>query len=294
MSTRLRIALTADLHWGHHDRGAAAVRLLVEHLRANPPGLLILGGDIGTAEHFADCLALFADIPCRKALTPGNHDVWVNQEDERDSLALYDEDLAAVSQQHGFHYLDHGPLILGDAGLAIVGSMNWYDYSWTIDALREQHPQQLHRLKTKRFTMGRHNDANFVRWPLDDAGFTRRAVERFERHLIAGLEQVERAIVVTHHPPFIGLGFPRSGQAISLDGLLWGAFSGNRAMEEVLARHSARIAFAFCGHTHRARENEFYGIRGHNIGGDYHFKRLLMLDWSSGTVTAHQFGDPER
>jgi hypothetical protein len=62
-------------------------------------------------------------------------------------------------------------------------------------------------------------------------------------------------------------------------------------MEEVLARHAGRIAFAFCGHTHRACEGTLRGIRGFNVGGDYHFKRLLWLEWPAGTVSAHQFGD---
>jgi hypothetical protein len=34
-------------------------------------------------------------------------------------------------------------------------------------------------------------------------------------------------------------------------------------------------------------------IRGFNIGGDYNFKRLLLLDWPAGRVAAHVFGDPE-
>jgi hypothetical protein len=77
-----------------------------------------------------------------------------------------------------------------------------------------------------------------------------------------------------------------------MDRLLWDAFSGNRALEGLLARSADRISFAFCGHTHRERENDLGGIRGYNIGGDYHFKRLLMLDWPEGSVTAHVFGDP--
>jgi hypothetical protein len=64
-------------------------------------------------------------------------------------------------------------------------------------------------------------------------------------------------------------------------------------MEQLLARHAERIAFAFCGHTHRARQTDWHGIRGYNIGGDYHFKRLLCLDWPSGNMEAHQFGDDQ-
>jgi len=77
------------------------------------------------------------------------------------------------------------------------------------------------------------------------------------------------------------------------DGLLWEGVSGNVALEEVLAQNAARIPFVFSGHTHRARNGELAGIRGYNVGGDYHFKRLLCIDWPERTVQEHVFGDPE-
>ena len=80
----------------------------------------------------------------------------------------------------------------------------------------------------------------------------------------------------------------------TLDGLLWDAFAGNRSLELVLAEHAERIPFMFCGHTHRARENTLRGIRGYNIGGDYHFKRMLVVDWPAGKVETFVFGDPNR
>ncbi len=131
-----------------------------------------------------------------------------------------------------------------------------------------------------------------MRWPLDDVTFTARVVTEMERQLDEALASAGRGIVITHHPPFYGLGFPRPGQPETLDSILWDAFCGNQAMEDVLARRADRIAFAFCGHTHRARENALGPIRGYNVGGDYHFKRLLWLDWPAGTIVAHQFGDP--
>ena len=67
---------------------------------------------------------------------------------------------------------------------------------------------------------------------------------------------------------------------------------GSSLVEEVLARHADRVAFAFCGHTHRERQNNLGSIRGFNIGGDYHFKRMLIVDWPGGNVQAHVFGDP--
>jgi hypothetical protein len=170
--------------------------------------------------------------------------------------------------------------------------MNWYDYSWSLDSLLRLFPDEMDRLRTKRFTRGRHNDANYVRWPLDDATFTAEVVATMRDHLRTALGAVSRAVVVAHHPPFYDLTFPRPAPPTHLDGLLWVAFSGNQAIEELLAEHQDRIAFAFCGHTHREREGSLGAIRGYNVGGDYHFKRLLCLDWPEGTVGAHTFGDP--
>jgi hypothetical protein len=61
-------------------------------------------------------------------------------------------------------------------------------------------------------------------------------------------------------------------------------------IEQLLERYASRIVFAFCGHTHRARESRWQGIRGYNVGSDYHFKRLLWLEWPTGTMTARDFG----
>ncbi len=92
----LRLAVTADLHWGHNERGDAATLALRDFLAERPPDLLVLAGDVGTAQHFAECLTVFAELPCRRALVPGNHDVWVVPDDPRGDLVrqiLKDEGL---------------------------------------------------------------------------------------------------------------------------------------------------------------------------------------------------------
>lgn len=288
----MRIAVTADLHWGHSPAGDAATRLLLEHLQNHPPDLLLLAGDIGTDAHFAPCLKLFQDLPCPKALVPGNHDLWVADDDHRgDSLSVYQTHLPRLCAEHGFHYLDQAPLIVREQQLAIVGTINWYDYSWALERLQREVPDWEARLRNMSFTRGRHNDRRFVRWPLDDVRFTRQVTGAFDQQLRHATEQVQRVVVLTHHPAFYGLSFPRSGPPSVPDGLLWDAFCGNTALEEILQRHAERVAMVFCGHTHRARENQLGSLRGVNIGGDYHFKRLLELNWPECAVCAHQFGN---
>jgi predicted phosphohydrolase len=288
--TTLRIAVAADLHWGHRH-GQDATRALADFVLAESPDVFLLAGDVGTGSLFEDCLRLFAEMPGVKALVPGNHDLWVSPDNKDfDSLDLYLRLLPEAAARQGFHYLDSGPLLLPGDGLAIVGTVNWYDYSWSIDAIRRLFPEEEHRLQSKRFPRGRHNDANFIRWPLDDAGFTSLVTATLERHLEQASAQAERLIVVAHHPPFYAVSFPRSEPPTQLEGLMWDAFAGNVGVEQLLARHASKISHVFCGHTHRARHGTLGPIQGYNVGSDYPFKRLLLLDWPGGEVQEHQFG----
>jgi len=289
----MRIAITADLHWGHNRLGDEATRAMIELLQAQAPDLLLLGGDQGTEDHFGECLERFGSFTCPKALVPGNHDIWVAENDARgDSLDLYQRHLPALCAAHGFHYLDQGPLYAPRNGLAVVGSINWYDYSWSLEQLRREVPDWQWRLRHKAFTRGRHNDGRFVRWALDDESFTRQVVGTLTQHLHAALQTVDRVVVLTHHPAWYGLNFPRRDPPQGLDELLWDAFSGNAGLEQVLRAQLGHIAAIFSGHTHRERANPLGNVPAFNIGGDYHFKRLLILDWPAGTVEAHTFGDP--
>ncbi|MCI0683154.1 MAG: metallophosphoesterase [Gemmataceae bacterium] len=287
----MRIAVTADLHWGHNAAGDDATRQLVEHLRRRPPDLLLLGGDVGSGDHFAECLRLFGELTCPKALVPGNHDLWVGDDDPRgDSLQVYDDCLPRLCAAHSFHFLDRAPLLFHDQGLAVVGSINWYDYSWSLARLQNEVPDWEWRLRHMAFTRGRHNDRRFVRWRLDDGQFTRHVVAAFARHLDEALAAPARALVLTHHPAFYDLSFPRAGPPSVPDGLLWDAFAGNAALPDVLQRHAERIALVLSGHTHRAREGRLGDIRGINVGGDYHFKRLLEVRWPDVAIESFQFG----
>src|SRR4051812_14936089 len=116
----MRIAVTADLHWGtRHETGRRATLDLAAHLAADPPDVLVLAGDVGAGDDFGRCLELFDKLPCAKALVPGNHDLWVTAYDPRgDSLRVFKEVLPRIAREHGFTYLDDGPLVLPGADLA--------------------------------------------------------------------------------------------------------------------------------------------------------------------------------
>src|SRR5687768_5403592 len=94
-SSLLRIAVTADLHWGtRHGPGRDATLALAAHLGETPPDVFVLAGDVGAGDDFERCLELFEKLPSVKALVPGNHDVWVTADDPRgDSLSVYRDHL---------------------------------------------------------------------------------------------------------------------------------------------------------------------------------------------------------
>lgn len=283
----MKIAITADLHYGLRAAWDESILRLVEHVRGDPPDVLVIAGDIGVGRHFGRCLALFDGIACQKALVPGNHDLWVSDDfPDDDSLALHRYRLPQLAGERGFHYLGHGPLTLGD-DLAVAGTINWYDYSWADRAALERLlPNYDHALRNKLFVGGWHNDGKRVVWPQTDGTFTHEVVDRFEGQILECT--APNIIAVTHHPPFRGLEYPKDGP-MTADDHLWMGYTGNTRIEAVLAREAARIPFAFCGHTHRACETLWNGIRGFNVGGDYGWKRLLTLDWPGGTVKAREF-----
>lgn len=286
---KLRIAVTADLHWGI-ARGMVANQAMANYLFENPPDVLIFAGDIGHDHFFEECLKTFENLNCTKALVPGNHDIWVASDDSRgSSWDVYSEVLPRISARHGFHYLDHGPLHLPDWGLSILGNINWYDYSWSEQKILDRFPGEEGRLATKKFTRGQHNDFNYVRWQLDDRSFTKLVVEEMRMQLENASRSGNRSVVVTHHPAIRPLAFPQLDQDFSLDALIWEALSGNSLLEQVLFQNKHHVGHIFSGHTHRARVEDWHGVKGYNVGSDYHFKRLLEFSWPDGEINPIEF-----
>lgn len=284
-----KLLFTADLHWGI-PRGMVANNALFEGLKENTPDVLVLAGDIGHAENFEACLQTFADLNCVKVLVPGNHDIWVSNDDTRgDSWEVYTHHLPNLARKYGFHYLDQAPLHFPEWKLSLVGNINWYDYSWSEEAFTSLFPDEVHRLYSKRFLRGQHNDFNFIRWHHDDKSFTKKIVADLGGHLQLASDLGHKVIVVTHHPACRAISFPRLDSQPTIDSLLWEALSGNQILEEELMKFKHCIAYLFSGHTHRERKEDWQGIEGYNIGGDYHYKRQLELSWPDRSVVVREF-----
>lgn len=267
----MRIAVTADLHWGLSRKGDRATRALADHVRDLAPDVLAIAGDVGEGQEWRRCLRQFEGIEAARLVIPGNHDLWVRGVGAN-SPDIYERRLPAHAAEMGFQYLDRTPWIQDD--VAVVGSINWYDYSFADPELLRDFPDAERMYRAKLFPRGAHNDGRYVHLGMPDEAFTERLVEKF-RSQLARLPETTRVIVIQHHPPVRELFYPTA--LTTPDQLFWLAYTGNRRMQEAVLA-DPRIFAVFCGHTHAACEAEVNGKLCVNVGGDYDFKRLVLLD----------------
>lgn len=282
----MRLAMTADLHWGLSRPGDRATRELVEQLRTLEADALVIAGDIGEGAEFSHCLSQFAGVECARLLVPGNHDLWTRSP-LASSLLRYEDHLPRLAAEHGFAVLDAAPWLSGDGREALVGSINWYDYSFADPALEALYPDVGELYAAKLFPDGRHNDRRFVHLGMSDREFTALVVERFIAQMANLPLTVAEVVAVQHHPPIRQLFYPRQDPTAAER--FWLAYTGNRRMEEAVLS-DPRIRWVVCGHTHAFRSEAVGGVQCRNLGGDYDWKQLLLLDTRTGTEQWWKFG----
>lgn len=282
----MRLAVTSDLHWGLNPAGDRATRDLAAQLEALAPDAFVISGDVGEGEWFRECLEQFGGVPGARLVVPGNHDLWTRTPGES-SLQRYHQVLPQEAASAGFHYLDHQPFLVEREGLAILGSINWYDYSFAAPEVEAEYPNAQEMYRAKLFPNGRHNDGRFVHLEQSDAEFTGEVVSRFAGQLAELPGEISQVIAVQHHPPVRELFYPTP--LTNTYQRFWLAYTGNRRMQD-LVLSDPRIRTVLCGHTHAACNADVQGKRCLNIGGDYDFKRLLLLDTATGAEQWWEFG----
>jgi 3',5'-cyclic AMP phosphodiesterase CpdA len=238
-----RIIVTSDLHLG--ITSAEQIRAMVERIHAEQPALTVLAGDIGEPfEEFVACLDLFRGLPGDVAVLAGNHDVWTTDGRHR-SQDLFERLLPQAARDAGMLWLEDS--VWQREGVAVVGSMAWYDYT-AADPTLPPHTEEYWVELKKRF----HPDARFIDWAWSDRELAARLgdglVERVTR---AEADPTVRGIaVVTHVPLFEQQMLRKPGD------VRWGttnAYFGNLTLGQRL-RDVAKLRYVLSGHTHVGRD----------------------------------------
>jgi Icc-related predicted phosphoesterase len=126
-----RIIVTGDIHWPYAK--ASQIKDMCAEIHNIGPDVLAIIGDIAEVRinitYFQECLNLlrveFSEIPI--LVLPGNHDLWIHDNQKWDSRQLFDEMLPTMTRLAHCHWLETENFILDE--MAIVGSYLHYDYS---------------------------------------------------------------------------------------------------------------------------------------------------------------------
>ncbi|CAN5263331.1 metallophosphoesterase [soil metagenome] len=266
----MRILITADLHL--EATGPEPIRRLVAGMSRESPDAIVIAGDIGNpARLFEQCLNAFLRTDCPVAVVPGNHDLWHGPGET--SAMLYNEILPEITKSMGYHWLEDGPLIF-DNGVAIAGSIAWYDYS-SRDPSLNQTEAEIAAAKP-RYAM----DAVRVDWELTDQEFAAQCRTRLQKQMLAleENEKVKSVLAITHVPVF------ESQIERNPEDEQWARgnpYFGHLTMGEAL-RGFTKLRYIVSGHTHLGLngvvERPGIPIGSAVVGSDYGKPRWVTVE----------------
>lgn len=287
----MRLIVTADLHYDIARSVAPTEQLAGRVNKRGGDALLIVGDACGRdLSILRRCLALFDAFPGRIFYVAGNHDLWTLG---GSSLERYERELADVCREAGVWYLDERPYI--QDGIALVGSIGWYDYTFRQESLgipvrfyeHKVAPGAAARLDEYRHLVNGYDDVApsmldittrwmdgaYVRLPMTDIEFTQRVRDRLVEHLRGAAGQAGEIVVAMHHLPFDEMvrhsGRPNWDFA--------NAYMGSRSFGELLLSEP-KVRYVFCGHTHLRQRVRREHIECINVGSTYIAKRCEVLD----------------
>ena len=252
-----RVVVTSDLHLGITTQ--EQIETLVAAIAAEQPDLTVIAGDIGEGEaNIRACLALFQRLPGEVAVLGGNHDVWALSAPWKlggpDSQEMWERVLPGAVRDAGMRWLEEETW--RSYGLAVAGSIAWYDYTGAAEDIPQQTEAYWTELKRRTLPNGRfiNPDAKFINWPWSDIEFaTARANALAKR--VEQLEAdpgIEAILLVTHMPIF------REQLVVKPDVPTWGytnAFFANLTLGK-LVRELGKLRAVISGHTHVPRDSQ--------------------------------------
>ena len=277
----MRVAFTSDIHVDISRENHLLVDLMVEHLQVETPDVFILCGDISpSSEQFAETLARFRPVSCKKLMVPGNHDVWVDSKNKLkkgiDSTIKYTQILPQACQENDFLCFGTEPFQLDKIGFA--GCMGWYDYSYRNPLFDDTIHEDAYKageliLGSDRPEVSFWNDKRYAWW-LRRPGqhlfnLRSRAVCRPDKDIcgemilslgnqLKTLEStgVDRIVVVTHFVSFRDMVIYKDELPIDF----FTAYDGSEELERTI-RSCRLVTHCLCGHSHTLKDRMIGSIR---------------------------------
>jgi hypothetical protein len=288
----MRLLATADLHFDH-PRSRPLAMDLIEQINARCAigdiDALLLVGDTarGDGDSLETALALFRFAGPR-LFVAGNHELWTLSADTRQLLHT---ELPRRVRMVGWRWIQDEPFRSPD-GVAIVGSIGWYDYSFAPSDLgipnryyqAKISPGVAERLESFRHLVrgdespaamqiiARWNDGRFVRLGRSDTSFLKGLLTQLDRNLDRAAD-ARRVVCAVHHVPFPELLPPRHGAQWDFAR----AYLGSGQIGQTIARYE-NVSHAFCGHSHFPMRAHIGHITAINIGSGYRQKRYEVVD----------------
>jgi hypothetical protein len=288
----MRIIATSDLHY-NIARGRSSTEAMAREICRLGGDLLLFVGDTASTDLnvLRECFALFDGFSGHRLAVAGNHELWTVG--GACSLNRYNDEMQAACRASGVHYLDAGPWYAD--GVAVVGSVGWYDYSFRpadlgVPLRFYQHKigpgvaareDDLRHLLEPQDDIGpaamdittRWMDGVRVRLPVCDVDFAHETAGRLRSHLEMVHDKARSVVAAVHHLPFAELvpagNNPRWAFA--------NAFMGSELLGETLLDFS-KVTHAFCGHSHQYRSCRKRGLACTSIGSTYTEKRYEVLE----------------
>jgi Icc-related predicted phosphoesterase len=285
----MRLLATADLHYNHAKSRASADEL-IDQLNAAAADVLLLVGDTapGDGDALEQCLSRIR-FAGPKLFVAGNHELWTHGPDSERVLR---EELPCRVRNLGWQWLQDEPFVAG--GVAVVGSLGWYDYSFAQASLgiprrfyeRKVSPGVADRLAEYADLVERRDDVSPAAWDVvarwNDGRFVklRQSDEAFLdeqlgqlRVQLDSLRKVGTVVAAVHHLPFRQL-LPPSHNA------QWDfakAYLGSERIGRLLLQFPD-VKHVLCGHSHFAARARVGHIEAINIGSGYRWKTTVTLD----------------
>jgi len=251
---------------------------------------LLLVGDTAVADGDAleQCLSRIR-FNGPRLFVAGNHELWTHGPD---SEGVFREELPRRVRALGWRWLQEEPFVAG--GVAVVGSLGWYDYSFAQASLgiprrfyeRKVSPGVAERLAEYADLVERRddvspaawdiiarwNDGRFVKLPVSDEAFLDQQLTQL-RSQLEELRDAETIVAAIHHLPFRQLLPP-------LHNAQWDfakAYLGSERIGHLLLQFPS-VKHVLCGHSHFAARARVGHIEAVNIGSGYRSKSTVTLD----------------